>query len=109
MNDVTKRVKKYQDDEDADVEQPLGTASAASHAIQNQMSAYGSGDEQGEYKRGADKDKIESELDEYLDESESAKMVDAIKRLQAKKQAHIDKGDKDALFLAMMNDIESHE
>lgn len=44
MNDVTKRVKKYAEEEDADVEQPLGVASAAAKQIQNQ---WGSGNERG--------------------------------------------------------------
>jgi len=37
MNDITRRVKKYQDDDDAEVEQPLGVASAANAQIQSMV------------------------------------------------------------------------
>ena len=105
MGDFMTRVRKYED-EDAGVEQPLGAASAASKTIQNQMSQWGSygSVDRDENKRGGENDKIDSELNEYFDESESAEIIEEIKRLQDKKKKQEGKGGENALFLAMMND-----
>ena len=99
------RVKKYEE-EDAGIEQPLGAASAASKTIQNQISQWGSygSVDRDENKRGGENDKIDSELNEYFDESESAEIIEEIKRLQDKKKKHEEKGVEHSLFLAMMND-----
>ena len=104
MNDVTKLVKKYAEEEDADVEQPLGVASAAAKQIQNQ---WGSGNERGEYRRSEEGDEIPSDEDEVLEESESAKVIEALQRLQDRKKKYMEKGESHPLFLAMMDDLDA--
>ena len=106
MNDVTRRVKKYQEDDEADVEQPLGVASAAKSQIQSMEKQWGSGSERGEYKRSEDGDEIPPDKDEVLEEAESAKVIEALQRLQARKKGYVEKGETHPLFLAMMDDID---
>ncbi len=105
MNDVSRRVKKYQDDDEADVEQPLGAASAANSQIQAMEKTWGSGSERGEYRRSEDGDEIPPDENEVLDPSESDRVVEALKRLQVRKQDYQTKGESHPLFLAMMDDM----
>jgi hypothetical protein len=106
MNDISRRVKKYQEDEEADVEQPLAAASAANAQIQSMVkTVWGSGSERGEYRRSDDGDKIPPDEDDVLDPSESDKVVDALKRLQSRKKGYVEKGETHPLFLAMMDDM----
>ena len=110
MNDVTNRVKKYADEEDADIEQPLGVASAATsqaRPVQSMEKQWGSGSERGEYRRSDDGDEIPPDEDEVLEESESDRVVNALKRLQARKQQYVEKGESHPLFLAMMDDLDA--
>ena len=104
MNDVTTRVKKDMDDEDAGVEQPLGVASAAASQITKQ---WGSGSERGEYRRSEEGDEIPSDEQETLEESESARVIEALQALKARKQRHIEKGETHPLFLALMDEIDA--
>ena len=106
MNDVTRRVKKYMDDEEADVEQPLGVASAALTQISNQ---WGSGSERGEYRRSEDGDEIPPDEQETLEESESARVIEALQALKGRKQKHLEKGETHPLFLAMMDALDAVE
>jgi len=106
MNDISRRVKKYQEDDEADVEQPLGAASAANAQIQSMVkTVWGSGSERGEYRRSDDGDKIPSDENDVLEPSESDEVVDALKRLQVRKKGYVEKGESHPLFLAMMDDI----
>ena len=106
MNDISRRVKKYQEDDEADVEQPLGAASAANSQIQSMVkTVWGSGSERGEYRRSDDGDEIPPDEDEILDPSESDRVVDVLQRLQARKKNYVTKGESHPLFLAMMDDI----
>jgi len=109
MNDVTNKVKKLQD-EDADIEQPAGAVSMAVREVNKQVSPWGSygSVDRDEIKRGGDLDEIEDDEDKKESEpSESELVVEAIKRLQERKQKHLDKGADDALFLAMMEDVDA--
>ena len=109
MTDVTNKIKKLQD-EDADIEQPAGAVSMAVREVNKQISSWGSGGsvDRDEIKRGGDLDEIEDDEDKKEAElSESALVIEAIKRLQERKQKHLDKGADDALFLAMMEDVDA--
>jgi len=109
MTDITNKVKKLQD-EDADIEQPAGAVSMAVREVNKQISSWGSygSVDRDEIKRGGDLDEIEDDEDKKESEpSESELVVEAIKRLQERKQKHLDKGADDALFLAMMEDVDA--
>jgi len=109
MNDITNKVKKLSD-EDADVEQPAGAVSMAVREVNKQispLSPWGSGGsiDRDELKRGGDLDELED--GEEAEPTESELVINAIKRLQERKQKHLDKGADDALFLAMMEDVDA--
>ena len=51
-------------------------------------------------------DRLKNE-DEVLEESESAKVIEALQRLQDRKKKYMEKGESHPLFLAMMDDLDA--
>ena len=73
------------------------------NAIQNQ---WGSGNERGEYRRGADKDDIPKDEDDNLEPSESDRVMEEYERLLASIENNIQKDEGHAVYLALMDGLD---
>ena len=73
------------------------------NAIQNQ---WGSGNERGEYRRGADKDDIPKDEEDNLEPSESDRVMEEYDRLLASIENNIQKDEGHAVYLALMDGLD---